>query len=358
MRPLLLFSIMIAFTAISCNHRESSPEQPFSLTDTMLAKISIEEVKEEPVQSELKLNARIIPEDRKMTNVFAVVGGYVTTLNVSLGDYVEKGQVLATIRSTEIAAFEKEYREAQSDLILAEKNQKVAQELYGSKLNTDRDVAAAQKEVDNAQAELQRIKEVMRIYRTNKSSLYNIVAPISGYIIDKKLNANMQLPSSYDESVFTIAELDEVFVSANVYETDISKIKVGMPVEVEMLGYPGKRMKGRIDKILNILDPDSKTLKVNIRMGNPGLMLKPDMVATVFVQYNEGDTMPSVPNEALVFDKSKHYVMVYYKKESIETREVVPYKTSGNRSFIQSGLQTGEKIIGKNALMIYDALND
>ena len=181
---------------------------------------------------------------------------------------------------------------------------------------------------------------------------------ISGYVIEKKINENMQLPSGYDESIFTIAQLDEVFVTANVYENDIQKVKIGMPVEVEMLSYPGKRLKGNVDKILSILDPESKTLKVNIRMLNPGLLLKPDMIATVYLAYDEGGHMAAVPNEAVVFDNSRNYLMMYVARDSILTREVIPFKSAGGYTFFQNGIAPGEKVISRNALMIYDAIND
>jgi cobalt-zinc-cadmium efflux system membrane fusion protein len=350
---------LACLAVLSCKQKsEETAEGRFSLTDTMMSRISVDTVQDRPVVSELKLSAKITPQDRKMTSVFAVVGGLVTQVHVTLGDQVEKGATLASIRSTEIADFEKQLRDAQSDLLLAEKNQKVAEDLFSSKLNSEKDVATARKEVENAQAELARIQEVMRIYRVNKSSVYNVVAPIGGYVIEKKINENMQLPSGYAESIFTIAQLDEVFVTANVYENDIQRIRIGMPVEVEMLSYPGKRLKGTVDKILSILDPVSKTLKVNIRMQNPGLMLKPDMIATVFVAFDEGERMTAVPDEAVVFDNSRNYLMMWHARDSIVTREIVPYRSAGGFTYIKGGITAGETVIGRNALMIYDAIND
>jgi cobalt-zinc-cadmium efflux system membrane fusion protein len=356
-------NILILLASLGClaSCRQQSNEVAegrFRLTDTMLTRISIDTIADRPVLSELKLSAKITPQDKKMTSVFAVVGGLVTKVHVTLGDYVEKGATLASIRSTEIADFERQLRDAQSDLMLAEKNKKVAEDLFTSKLNSERDVASAEKEVENARAELARIQEVMRIYRVNGSSVYNVVAPISGYVIEKKLNENMQLPSGYNENIFTIAQLDEVFVTANVYENDIQRIRIGMPVEVEMLSYPGKRMKGTVDKILSILDPVSKTLKVNIRMMNPGLLLKPDMIATVYVAFDEGGRMTAVPDEAVVFDNSRNYLMMYIARDSIVTREIQPYRSAGGYTYIQSGISPGERVIARNALMIYDAIND
>jgi cobalt-zinc-cadmium efflux system membrane fusion protein len=344
---------------ISCNGKHE-PERAtgFELTDTMYSKIKIDTVTLQAVTTELRFSGKITPEENKITTVFPVVAGYITKVNVSLGDYVQKGQLLATIRSTDIASFEKERRDAETELLVAKKNLKAANELYESRLNTERDVAAAQKEVETAEAELNRINEVLRIYNVGKGSFYNINAPISGFITDKKINADMQLPAGFNESLFTIAQINEVFVSANVYETDIAKLSAGMAAEVELLSYPGKRYYGKVDKILNVLDPVTKTLKIRIKLPNPDFALKPEMAATVYISKSETEQKPAVPAEAVVFDKSKYFVMVFHRKDSIETRIIEPLKTTGNTTYISGGLNPGEKVIGKNALLVYDAIND
>jgi len=355
--PLLISFIILLGTA--CKQQQSEDAgKGFSLTDTMFNRISIDTASIKPVLNELRFSGKITPQDNKIANIFPVVSGYVTHLNVSLGDYVKKGQVLAVIRSTDVADFEKQRRDAETAVLVAKKNLKAAQELNESKLNTDRDVAAAQKELETSEAELTRVSEVFNIYHVNKGSDYNVVAPISGFITDKKINPDMQLPANLAESIFTIAQIDEVFVTANVYETDISKLKLNMPAEIELLSYPGKKFSGRIDRILNVLDPETKTLKIRIRLPNPGYELKPEMAATVFIRYEDQQKLPAIPADAVVFDKSRNYLMIFHWKDSIETRVIEPLKTTAGITYVASGIQAGEKVIVKNALLIYDALND
>jgi cobalt-zinc-cadmium efflux system membrane fusion protein len=168
----------------------------------------------------------------------------------------------------------------------------------------------------------------------------------------------MQLPASFSESIFTIAQIDEVFVTANVYETDIPRLTLNMPAEVEMLSYPGNRLTGKIDKIFNVLDPDTKTLKIRIRLPNPHYALKPEMAAIVYINRDEAEQRPAIRAEDVIFDKSKNYVMVFHRRDSIETRMIEPLRTTGKTMFVDAGLQPGEKVISKNALLVYDALND
>ncbi len=353
------FFTLLSFLLMSCSTMpaEEAPVS-FSLTDTMLSRITIDTVQAEQVSTELRFSGKVTPEDNKIASVFPIVAGYVTRVNVSLGDHVKKGQVLAVIRSTDIADFEKQRRGGETELLLAKKNLKSAQELNESKLNTERDVVAAQKAVDDAQAELNRINEVFNIYHLNNGSYYNVVAPISGFITDKKLNVDIQLPSGFSESIFTIAQIDDVFITANVYETDIAKISLNMPAEVDLLSYAGKKFTGKIDKIMNILDPETKTLKIRIRLPNPGYALKPEMAATVYIRYQQQIRLPAVPAAAVVFDKSRNYLMVFHGKDSVETRAIEPLGTTAGRTYVSEGLQAGEKVIVKNALLVYDAIND
>lgn len=356
---ILFFSFSFAAAMTACRQQQSPAEAGrFELTDTMLQRISIDTSSIKTVMNELRFSGRITPEDNKIANIYPVVAGYVTRLNVSLGDYVKKGQVLAVIQSTDVADFEKQHRDAETSLLLARKNLKAAQELNESRLNTDRDVAAAQKEMENAEAELKRVKEVLDIYHISKGSFFNVVAPLSGFITNQKINPDMQIPAGMTESLFTIAQIDEVFVTANVYETDIARLALNMEADIQLLSYPDKEFHGKIDKILNVLDPETRTLKIRIRLPNPGFSLKPEMAATVLIRYKGEQALPAIPAEAVVFDKSRNYLMIFHSRDSIETRPVMPLKTTGNDTYIASGLRPGEKVIVNNALLVYDALND
>ena len=353
--PFFLFSLLL----ISC--RQSNPPVaavPFRISDSMWKQIQIDTVTEQNVQSQLRFSGKIVPQDNKIARIFPVVAGFVTSVNVSLGDYVKKGQVLASIRSTDMAAFDKQRRDAETDLALARKNWKTIQELYASRLTTERELAVAEKELETQEAELRRINEVLRIYHASEGSSYTVISPLSGFVIDKKITADMQLPEGLGESLFTIAQIDEVVVDANVYETDIAALRPGMPVSVQLVSYPDKSWNGKIDQILSVLDPETRTLKFKVRLPNPDLSLKPEMAATVTVYKNEEQRLPRVPSQALVFDKSKNFLLVYHGRDSVETRAVQAARSINGHTYIQSGIRAGEQIISRNGLLIYDALND
>ena len=330
----------------------------FVMTDTMLERISLDTVQNQPVRNLLHLNGKIAADENRLVEVYPIVGGNVVSVGVELGDYVKKGQTLAVIKSSEVAELERQYIDAQSDVQLGQKRLKVQQDLFDAKLTSEMELVTASRELEKAQTALKRIKETFAIYHFEKGSEYHIKAPTSGFVIYKNLNRDMTLPSERTEHVFTVAELDEIWVLANVYESEAGRVSEGMDAEITTLSYPDEVLKGKVDKIFNVIDPQTKTMRVRIKLANPGFKLKPEMLAMVKLRNTETLVLPAVPAQALIFDHSKEYVMVYKNRFNLETRQVEVHKTSADMAWIKSGLQPGEVIISKNQLYIYDALND
>lgn len=351
----------ICFLSLSaCNHKQPQVEQEekFVLSDTMLAHTEFATAQVQQVVGGLRLYGKVTADNSRQAQVYPVVGGSVTKVNVELGDHVQQGQVLAVIRSSEIAEYEKQKLDAQNDVAIAEKNLQVAKDMYAGKLTSERDLLVATKELDKAKASLQRANEVFRIYSIGKDASYNVVAPLSGFIIDKNVTANMQLRSDKGESMFSIAQIDEVWVMANVNESDISKVNQGMEAEVRTISYPDKIFKGHVDKIFNVLDDNTKSMKVRITIPNQDLLLKPEMSAVVALKYREPQQLIAIPSSSVIFDKSKNWVMVYKGRDNIETRQINVHGQFGDSTYVSSGLEAGEKVVSKNQMLIYDALND
>jgi cobalt-zinc-cadmium efflux system membrane fusion protein len=355
----LLF-IPVIMSLSACRHAEK-PEADgvvFSISDAMMKRCELTKASTEVVKNELNLFGKIAPDNSRQATIYPIMGGSVIKIFAELGDNVKQGQTLAIIRSGEVADFQRQLLDARADLALAEKNVSVARELFAGKINSERDVIAAQKEYEKARAELDRIEEVYRIYGLREGSLYNITAPISGFIVFKNITQNEQLRSDNTSAIFSIAQIDEVWVLANVNESDISKVQVGFEAEVKTISYPDRIFKGRVDRIFNAIDPSTKAMKILVKIHNGDLLLKPDMNATIVLKYEENKKLISIPSSSVIFDKSKYWVMVFKDRTNIETRQVEIYRQLGNVTYVLSGLHEGEVVISQNGLMIYDALND
>lgn len=345
----------------SCNSHKSaskSDSKTFVLSDTMLKQTTFAKVEMEPIRNELEFYGKITADNNKMTEIYPVVGGSVTKVYVELGDYVKKGQLLATIRSTEVAGFEKELNDAKSDVAVAKNNLRAAQEMFEGKLNTEREVLTAKSELEKAESQLNRIQETYKIYSLKPNSMYEVRSPISGFILQKVINEDMLLRNDHTNNIFDIAQIDEVWAIANVNEADIQQIGLGFDAEVLTVSYPDKVFHGKIDKIFNIIDPDTKSMQVRIKLQNPDFLLKPEMKATVKISNTLKDKMLAVPSSAVIFDKSRNFVMIYKDRFNIETRKVDVFRQLGDLTYISSGLKVGENVITHNQLLIYDELND
>ncbi|GHB65253.1 efflux RND transporter periplasmic adaptor subunit [Persicitalea jodogahamensis] len=360
MKQLKFFPLLIILAA--CGH-ETPPkddiDQTFVMSDKTLSTTRLAEAKIEPLRNELAFYGKITADNNKLIEVYPVVGGNVTKVFVELGDYVKKGQLLATIRSTDVAGFDKELDDAQNDVLVAKNNLKVAQELNEGKLNADRDVVEAKSQLDKANSQLSRVQETFKIYSIKKGAIYEVRSPLTGFIIQKDINQDELLRSDRSDNIFDIAQIDDVWAIANVNESDIDQVRLGVDANVTTLSYPDKVFKGKVDKIFNIIDPDTKAMKIRIQLRNPDYLLKPEMRASIKLSFTEGgNSMLTVPSSAIIFDKSKNFVMVFKDRHTIDTREVEVYRQIGDVTYLSAGLKPGERVMTANQLLIYDALND
>lgn len=354
----LLTFIICGLFACDKTPKKVETQTTFVLSNKMLETTQTQDIAMQNLRNELNFYGKITADNNKMIEVYPVVGGNVTKVFVELGDYVKKGQLLATIRSTEVASFEKELDDARNDLLVAKNNLKVAQELFEGKLNAEREVIEARSQLDKAKSQLHRIEETYNIYNIKQGAVYEVRSPLSGFVIQKNINQDMLLRNDRTDNIFDIAEIDDVWAIANVNESDINQVKLGIDAAVTTLSYPDKVFNGKVDKIFNIIDPETKAMKVRIRLKNADYLLKPEMRANIKLSYTESQQMLAIPSESVIFDKSKNFVMIFKDRNNIETRQVEVFRQVGNITYILSGLKEGEKVMTANQLLVYDELND
>lgn len=358
-----LLPVALGLLLAGCSTTPETDTKPkadagFSLSDQMMSELKIDTVRNEPIRNELTLSGQIATNGDKTVQVYPLVGGVVEQLTVELGDHVTKGQVLAVIRSGEIADLQNQSSSAGTDLAIAQKNLSVLEDQYAAGLASERDVSLARQELRKAQGNVGKSRKQLAIYGVSADGTYTLRAPISGFITEKNVTDHMQFNDDNVGSLFTVSNLDDVWIMANVFESDIAKVKEGYAADVTTLAYPDQHFTGRIDKVFNVLDPESKVMRVRVRLENPGYLLKPEMYAQIKVRNTETGRMLAVPANCVVFDKDRNFVMVFKDRQHIETREVEIAKTVGDVSYVHSGLHDGERIIAQNQLLVYDELND
>ena len=361
LRPagLMLSAIALCSTLLTgCQSDESASDDP-EKTDKpvdLLASAKFDTAKLVAVTNEINLTGKITFNQDKVVKVFPLVGGHIEAVQSDLGSYVQKGQTLAIIRSGEMADVEQETVSARGQLAVAQKNSQVTEDLATSGLASQRDLIAAREQLQAAKGELNRVTERRSILGGNGSSVYIVKAPVSGYVVEKTAAPGMELRSDDPENLFTISNLDHVWVMANVYESDVANVHEGDQARITTLSYPDHPYQGKIDKVFNVLDPDSKTEKVRITLLNADRTLKPEMFANVSVQYPGKDRRVAIPAKAIVFANSRNFVVVANAQNQPVVREVNPFKTIGSTTYLNGGVQAGERVVTQNQLLIYNAL--
>jgi membrane fusion protein, heavy metal efflux system len=357
----LLFLTAFLLIIVSCSgHRGKVPgttELKFCIPDSLTDQIKFDTVKTKQVINELKLIGKVTFDQDKVVRIYPLVSGIVTDVRVTLGSYVKKDQVLAIIKSSEMAAAENDYISARSNLAVTEKNFAADSDLYKSGILSEKEYSASLNEVEKAKSEFRRSNTVLSVYGSGSQSDYVIKAPVAGFVVEKFVNANMQIRPDNSTNLFTISDLRKVWVLANVYESDISSINENEKVEVTTISYPGKKFYGRIDKVYNVLDPDNKTMKVQIQLDNSDYLLKPEMFAAAMVYQITTEKMLAVPASAVVFDRNQYWVMVYRNKCDIETRNLDVVSSNQAETYVRSGVSVGDVVITSRQLLLYDALN-
>ena len=169
-----------------------------------------------------------------------------------------------------------------------------------------------------------------------------IFSPVSGYITDKKALPNMYVQP--ETMLYTVADLSDVWVLAQVFQSDAGKIKPGDSAEITLDAYPGRVFNGRVDYILPQLDMNTRTLPVRLVFPNPGLKLRPGMYVNVRVKLPIGSQLV-VPASAAFHSGTKNLIFVYQGEGSIEPREVEFGPQVGDDIVVAKGLKADEQIV-------------
>ncbi len=354
----MLLPLVLLF---SCEHKEQAVEvnKKFVLSDTMRNLIQIDTVQDCNIADELSLSGVVGFNDNNVVKVFPRISGQVLEAKVSLGDKVSKGQVLAVIHSADVAGNYSDLTSTKADVSIAKRQMDNVESLYKSGISSEKEFNEAKQNYEKALAARDKVQSVISINgggKTSEGGKYLVTAPIDGYIVEKKVTAGAFIRQDMGDNLFTISDLKNVWVYANVYEADISKIKEGYAVKVLPLSYPDRVFNGKIDRISQVLDPLSKSMKVRINLDNNEMLLKPDMFAKVLVSNQEGTRALCIPGASILQQDGKSYVVVYKNDSDMKIVQVDLIKTVDNKTYISHGLNVGDKLISKNQILIFNQL--
>lgn len=343
-----------------CNAKEEiaqlKTKEKFVVSAELLKTVLIDTVQHANALSQLTLSGRIMADEDKMVKIFPLVSGIVQDVHVQLGDAIKKGQLLASLKSVEMAGFAKDAIASEADIRTTRRHMEVTEDLYKSGLASQVELEQAKSEYEKALAEQKRSASVLNINFSSANQNYLIFSPISGFLVEKKLTNNMQVREDNSENLFTVADLSTVWAIMNVYESEIAKIKAGDDVKITTLSYPDKVFSGKIDKIYNILDPENKVMHARVKINNPDYLLKPEMFANINIKATSGESLPFVNTQTLIFDNGQYYVLVITSEDQVRIQPVEIAKKIEDRAYIQKGIEPGDRLIASRQLFLYESL--
>ncbi|THD32586.1 efflux RND transporter periplasmic adaptor subunit [uncultured Flavobacterium sp.] len=357
MKYIYLMPLALLF---SCNEKETVTEknEKFCLNDDLKKKVTIEEIKREPVSETFTLTGNVTYNSDNVIQFTSLINGVVTNTYFSLGDYVKKGQVLAEIKSTELNGLQSENKSVESQLAVAQRQLASVKSMFEDGIASQKDLIQAESEVKVLKASLENIKSNLALYSASpEKSVFQIKAPSNGFIVAKNMSSGMQI-SSGSEPLFTISDLNEVWVMVNIYATDMQNIKENMDVKIKTLAYPDEVFSGKISALSQVFDAEEHVLKARIVMKNTDLKLKPGMSADIILNKSNAsaESLLAVPVKAVIFDDNQNYLVVYKDDCNLEIRQVDPVTKNREVVYFDKGIQENEKIISKNQLLIYESL--
>ena len=354
----LLFCGLFILSGCGAEAKKKEEKPQYVISDSLLKTLQIDSVVKCPLVNSLTLTAKVSFDEEKVARIFPLVSGNITGVHVQLGDHVRKGQSLGVIRSGEMAGYGNDLVTSKSNLLIAKKNLEASEDMYKGGLMSQKDLVTSQQLYAQSESQLKRSREVLTINGGNTQGEYIIRSPISGFIVEKQINNNMAIRNDNNSSLFTISDLKNVWVLANVYESNISQVHLGDDADVKVLSYPGKVFHGKIGQVLNVLDPTNKVMKIRVELPNPDYTLKPEMFASVLVSNKTDSVALCVPSTALIFDHSQYYILLYKSQSAVRIVPAGIISTNGDKSYITGDIREGDKVISSNALLIYEAINN
>jgi cobalt-zinc-cadmium efflux system membrane fusion protein len=311
---------------------------------------------ERPTTSELIVTGTVTPDISRNVPVVSLASGRVMAIHARLGDTVQKGQLLLTIRSDDVSGGYSQYRKAVVDEVLARTQLARAKDLYDHGAWPLTALELAQDTEDKAKVDVETMAEHLRLLGNNpdqQNFMVDIVAPTAGVITDQQVTNASAVQAFNTPSPFTISDLSSVWVVCDVYENDLATVRMGDAAEISLNAYPDRMFRGRVSNMGAILDPSIRTAKVRIEVENPGIMRLGMFVRATFRgQTREMHTI--VPASAVLHMHDRDFLYVpapgnRFRRVEVVSGDLLPENT--NLQEIKSGLAPGTQVV-TNALVL------
>jgi cobalt-zinc-cadmium efflux system membrane fusion protein len=369
----ILLTLSMVLGLAGCADHRPQPPQPKADASPENAKPAVTEHRvEAAVERETPVNVVTAPgkieaNPSRISRVMLPVPGRVTEVLAKFGAFVRESQPVAILESPEADAAvaaaiqaEASLNQAKSGFAKADADLDRLRDLYENKaiarkqlLEAENQKTQAQGAVKHAEAALrqaQRRLELLGLAPGEFGQKVTVRAPIAGKVLEVSV-APGEYRNDPNNPLMTIADLSTVWVTADVPESSIRFVQRGERVEIELTAYPGERFPGRVTQIADLVDPQTRTIKVRAELANPGGRLRPEMFGQIR-HIDSVRSLPWVPVAAVVQVKGKSVVYVKTASGQYEPREVELQDPVGEFLPVTSGIRAGDRVVVDGALLL------
>lgn len=372
--PKLLLSLLLIAVLGACNKKNAQPEDE-AKPDPMVVKapaplmeqIKIAPVITAPVSDTLRVAGRIDFDEQRLARIGSSVNGRVTDLSAQLGQHVNKGEVLARLHSNELSTAQLAYLKAKSQMELNRRNVERAQSLFATDVISDAELQRRTNEFEISSAETRAARDQLRVLGLPQSSIDQLgktgaidsVAPvissIKGVVVERKVAAGQVVQPA--DSLFVIAELSRVWAVAQVPEQQVSQVKEGQSVHIEVPALGNEKLVGKLIFVGQTINPDTRTVLVRTELDNHEGRLKPAMLASMLIEAAPVERLV-VPNSAVVRENDMDYVFINQADNQFRlTRVKLGHQSNGQRVVLE-GLKPGDRIVVEGAFHLNNQRNN
>jgi cobalt-zinc-cadmium efflux system membrane fusion protein len=314
------------------------------------------------ILSHREFPATVQANQNELAEVTALIRGRVVKVHVDVGQDVKKGTRLALLHSVDLGVAEGEHLKAEARLEEAERSHVRARELYENKAVSLAELQRREAAMKAARAEARETRnrlellgvpqeEIERLDRehTIKADM-PLRAPFDGRVITRNITKGEVVET--DQTLFTVANLTDVWVIGNVPEKDIRFIRKDQNVNVVLAAYPHAIFGGTITYVGDVLDPATRTMSLRVTVSNPERLLKPEMFAVISVYVTSSPDALSVPLAAVQDGPVGKMVFIQQEAGTFEARTVKLGNEEGEAVRVLEGVKAGEQVVTKGSFTL------
>ena len=306
----------------------------------------------------LDVTGVVMPDISRNVPVITLATGRILEIHAKLGDTVGKGQLLMKVQSPDIAQAFSDYRQAVADDVLARAQLDRSKLLFDQGAIAQKDLEVAQdteaKAKVTVETALERIK-VLGADPAHPTPIVDIFAPITGVITDQQVTAASGTQGLASPNAFTISDLTHVWIVCDVYENNLSFVKMGEYTDIRLNAYPKMALRGRIDNIGPILDPNLRTAKVRLEVANQGGLMRMGMFVTATFHSPQSQVEATVPAAAVLHLHDRDWVYVPADGGRFERVGVAGGRMLPGGLQVVNGIQPGQRVV-TNALVLQNTV--